>query len=80
MASGRAWLLRDQTGDTAGPWRPSMKQFDALRSIPSRVGTAGMCFEKGGIRAAFKDRARPRSNPELVPSLIDLAWSMSGAT
>jgi len=74
-------FLRDQTGDTAAPWRPSMKQFDALRLFPSPRWNAECALEKGEYEAAFRDLSQAaQSNPELVPSLIVLAWSMSRAT
>jgi hypothetical protein len=72
-------LLRDQTGDTAG----ALAAFDeAIRRAPfysqPRWNRGNVLLRKGEYEAAFNDLNRAaQSNPELIPSLIDLAWSVS---
>ena len=72
-------LLRDQTGDTAG----ALAAFDeAVRRAPfysqPRWNRGNVLLRKGEYEAAFADlRQAAQSNPELVPNLIDLAWSIS---
>jgi len=72
-------LLRDQTGDTAG----ALAAFDeAVRRAPfysqPRWNRGNVLLRRGEYEVAFKDLSQAaQSNPELVPSLIDLAWSIS---
>jgi Tfp pilus assembly protein PilF len=72
-------LLRDQTGDTAG----ALAAFDeAIRRAPfysqPRWNRGNVLLRRGEYEAAFKDLDQAaQSNPELVPNLIDLAWSIS---
>lgn len=72
-------LLRDQTGDTAG----ALAAFDeAVRRAPfysqPRWNRGNVLLRKGQYEAAFADLSQAaQSNPELIPSLIDLAWSVS---
>jgi hypothetical protein len=72
-------LLRDQTGDTAG----ALAAFDeAVRRAPfysqPRWNRGNVLLRRGEYEAAFEDLSQAaRSNPELVPNLIDLAWSIS---
>jgi len=72
-------LLRDQTGDPAG----ALKAFDeAVRRAPfysqPRWNRGNVLLRKGEYEAAFNDLNRAaQSNPELIPSLIDLAWGVS---
>jgi len=72
-------LLRDQIGDTAG----ALAAFDeAVRRAPfysqPRWNRGNVLLRKGEYEAAFNDLNRAaQSNPELIPSLIDLAWGVS---
>lgn len=72
-------LLRDQAGDTAG----AIAAFDeAIRRAPfysqPRWNRGNVLLRKGEYEAAFKDLSEAaESNPELVPSLLDLAWGIS---
>jgi tetratricopeptide (TPR) repeat protein len=72
-------LLRDQVGDTAG----ALKAFDeAVTRAPfysqPRWNRGNVLLRKGEYQAAFNDLNRAaQSNPDLIPSLIDLAWSVS---
>lgn len=72
-------LLRDQTGDTAG----ALAAFDeAVRRAPfysqPRWNRGNVLLRKGQYEAAFADLSQAaQSNPELIPNLIDLAWSVS---
>ena len=72
-------LLRDQTGDSVG----ALAAFDeAVRRAPfysqPRWNRGNVLLRRGEYEAAFKDLSQAaKSNPELVPSLIDLAWSIS---
>ena len=72
-------LLRDQTGDPAG----ALAAFDeAVKRAPfysqPRWNRGNVLLRKGDYEAAFTDLNRAaESNSELIPSLIDLAWSVS---
>jgi tetratricopeptide (TPR) repeat protein len=72
-------LLRDQTGDSAG----ALAAFDeAVRRAPfysqPRWNRGNVLLRRGEYEEAFKDLSQAaQSNPELVPNLIDLAWSIS---
>jgi tetratricopeptide (TPR) repeat protein len=72
-------LLRDQTGDSAG----ALAAFDeAVRRAPfysqPRWNRGNVLLRRGEYEAAFKDLSQAaQSNPDLVPNLIDLAWSIS---
>ncbi len=72
-------LLRDQTGDTNG----ALAAFDeAVKRAPfysqPRWNRGNVLLRKGQYEAAFNDLSQAaQSNPELIPSLIDLAWSVS---
>ena len=72
-------LLRDQAGNTAG----ALAAFDeAIRRAPfysqPRWNRGNVLLRKGEYESAFNDlRQAAQSNPELIPSLIDLAWSIS---
>lgn len=72
-------LLRDQIGDTDG----ALKAFDeAVRRAPfysqPRWNRGNVLLRSGQYEAAFNDLSQAaQSNPELIPSLIDLAWSVS---
>ncbi len=72
-------LSRDQTGDTAG----ALKAFDeAIKRAPyysQPYWNRGNALLRGGrYEAAFNDlNQAAQINPELVPSLIDLAWGLS---
>lgn len=72
-------LLRDQTGDVAG----ALAAFDeAVKRAPfysrPRWNRGNVLLRKGDYEAAFNDLSlAAQSNPELIPSLLDLAWSVS---
>jgi tetratricopeptide (TPR) repeat protein len=72
-------LLRDQTGDSGG----ALAAFDeAIRCAPfysqPRWNRGNVLLRRGEYEAAFNDLSQAaQSNPELVPNLIDLAWSIS---
>ena len=72
-------LSRDQIGDTPG----ALKAFDeAIKRAPyysQPYWNRGNALLRGGqYEAAFNDlNQAAQSNPELVPSLIDLAWGLS---
>jgi Tfp pilus assembly protein PilF len=72
-------LLRDQLGDTAA----AMAAFDeAVRLAPfyarPRWQRGNVLLRAGRYEAAFKDLSQAaHSNPELIPGLINLAWSIS---
>lgn len=72
-------LLRDQIGDTAG----ALKAFDeAVRRAPfysqPRWNRGNALLRSGQYEAAFNDLSQAaQSNPELIPSLLDLAWGIS---
>jgi hypothetical protein len=72
-------LLRDQIGDTAG----ALKAFDeAVTRAPfysqPHWNRGNVLLRKGQYESAFKDLSQAaQSNPELIPGLIDLAWSVS---
>lgn len=72
-------LLRDQTGDTAG----ALAVFDeAIKRAPfysaPRWNRGNVLLRMGQYESAFKDLSQAaQSNPELLPSLIDLAWGVS---
>jgi hypothetical protein len=72
-------LLRDQTGDSGG----ALAAFDeAVRRAPfysqPRWNRGNVLLRRGDYEAAFNDLSQAtQSNPELVPNLIDLAWSIS---
>lgn len=72
-------LLRDQIGDPAG----AIAAFDeAVKGAPfysqPRWNRGNALLRQGQYEAAFTDLSQAaRSNPELIPSLIDLAWGIS---
>ena len=72
-------LSRDQTGDTAG----ALKAFDeAIKRAPYYSqpywNRGNALLRSGQYEAAFNDlNQAAQSNPELVPSLLDLAWGLS---
>ena len=72
-------LLRDQLGDRAG----ALKAFDeAIKRAPyysqPRWNRGNALLRSGQYEAAFNDlNLAAQSNPELIPSLIDLAWGLS---
>jgi tetratricopeptide (TPR) repeat protein len=72
-------LLRDQMGNTAG----ALIAFDeAISRAPSysqpRWNRGNVLLRSGRYEAAFDDLSQAaQSNPDLVPSLIDLAWGVS---
>jgi hypothetical protein len=72
-------LLRDQNGDTTA----ALAAFDeAVKRAPfyaqPRWQRGNVLLRSGQYEAAFKDlNQASRSEPELIPNLIDLAWSMS---
>lgn len=72
-------LLRDQLGDTAG----ALKAFDeAVRRAPyysqPRWNRGNALLRSQQYEAAFNDLSQAaQSNPELIPSLIDLAWGIA---
>jgi len=82
-ADARLWselgLLRDQTGDTAG----ALAAFDeAVKHAPyysePRWNRGNVLLRKGEYEAAFNDlNQAAQSNPELLPNLMDLAWSVA---
>jgi tetratricopeptide (TPR) repeat protein len=74
-------LLRDQTGDSTA----ALAAFDeAISRAPfysqPRWNRGNVLLRRGQYEAAFNDLSQAaESNPELIPNLIDLAWSMSKA-
>ena len=72
-------LVRDQMGDPTG----ALIAFDeAVRLAPfyalPRWQRGNLLFRLGRYDAAFTDlNQAAQSNPEFIPSLIDLAWSLS---
>jgi hypothetical protein len=72
-------LIRDQLGDTAG----ALAAFDeAVKRAPfyalPRWQRGNLLLRVGQYDAAFNDlNQAAQSNPELVPSFIDLAWNLS---
>ena len=72
-------LTRDQLGNTTG----ALAAFDqAVRHAPfyaqPRWQRGNLLLRSGQYEAAFKDLNRAaQSNPELIPRVIDLAWSLS---
>jgi tetratricopeptide (TPR) repeat protein len=72
-------LLRDQMGDSEG----ALATFDeAIRHAPyysqPRWNRGNVLLRKGQYEAAFNDLSQAaQSNPDLIPGLIDLAWSVS---
>jgi hypothetical protein len=72
-------LLRDQMGDSDG----AIATFDeAVRRAPyysqPRWNRGNVLLRKGQYESAFNDLSQAaQSNPELIPGLIDLAWSVS---
>jgi tetratricopeptide (TPR) repeat protein len=82
-ADYRLWselgLVRDQVGDTVG----AIKAFD--EAVARAPHYSGPRWNRGNVllrnkqyEAAFKDlNQAAQSNPELVPSLFDLAWGIA---
>jgi tetratricopeptide (TPR) repeat protein len=72
-------LIRDQMGDTAG----ALAAFDeGIKRAPfyalPRWQRGNLLLRLGQYDAAFNDLNQAAlSNPELIPSFIDLAWSVS---
>jgi tetratricopeptide (TPR) repeat protein len=72
-------LLRDQTGDSTA----ALAAFDeAISRAPfysePRWNRGNVLLRMGQYEAAFNDlNQAAQSNPELIPNLIDLAWSIS---
>jgi len=72
-------LLRDQAGDSDG----ALAAFDeAIKRAPyysqPRWNRGNVLLRKGQYQSAFNDLSHAaQSNPELIPALIDLAWSVS---
>jgi tetratricopeptide (TPR) repeat protein len=72
-------LLRDQIGDTAA----ALAAFDeAISHAPfysqPRWNRGNVLLRAGQYEAAFKDLSQAaQSNPELIPTLLDLAWGLS---
>jgi hypothetical protein len=72
-------LLRDQTGDTTG----ALAAFDqAVKRAPyyaqPRWLRGNLLLRTGQYDAAWKElNQAARSEPELIPNLIDLAWAIS---
>lgn len=72
-------LLRDQMGDSDG----AVATFDeAIKRAPyysqPRWNRGNVLLRKGQYESAFNDLSHAaQSNPELIPGLIDLAWSVS---
>jgi carbohydrate binding protein with CBM4/9 domain/tetratricopeptide repeat protein len=72
-------LTRDQLGNTTG----ALAAFDeAVRHAPfyahPRWQRGNLLLRTGKYEAAFADlNQAAQSNPELIPRLIDLAWSLS---
>ncbi|HYJ87569.1 MAG TPA: carbohydrate binding domain-containing protein [Pyrinomonadaceae bacterium] len=72
-------LTRDQMGNTVG----ALAAFDeAIRHAPfysrPRWQRGNVLLRAGQYEAAFKDlNQAAQSNPELIPRVIDLAWSLS---
>jgi tetratricopeptide (TPR) repeat protein len=72
-------LFRDQTGDTSG----ALQAFDnAIARAPHysqpRWDRGNVLLRSRQYEAAFKDlNEAAQSKPELIPSLIELAWGMS---
>jgi len=74
-------LLRDQTGDPTA----ALAAFnEAVKRAPfyaqPRWQRGNLLLRTGQYEAAFKDlNQAAQSDPELIPNLIDLAWSVSKA-
>ena len=72
-------LVRDQVGDTEG----ALHAFnEAIARAPhysqTRWNRGNVLLRSKQYEAGFKDLSQAaQSNPELVPSLIDLAWGLS---
>lgn len=72
-------LIRDQMGDTAG----ALAAFDeAVKRAPfyalPRWQRGNLLLRLGQYDSAFNDlNQAAQSNPELMPSFIDLAWNLS---
>jgi len=72
-------LLRDQVGDSAG----ALKAFDeAIKRAPyysqPRWNRGNVYLRSGQYETAFNDlNQAAKSNPTLVPNLIDLAWAIT---
>jgi hypothetical protein len=72
-------LLRDQGGDTAG----ALQAFaESIKRAPfysePRWNRGNVLLRSGQYEAAFNDlNQAAQSNPELIPTLIDLAWGIS---
>jgi len=72
-------LLRDQTGDTVG----ALQAFaESIKRAPfysePRWNRGNVLLRSGQYEAAFNDLSQAaQSNPELTPTLIDLAWGIS---
>jgi tetratricopeptide (TPR) repeat protein len=72
-------LIRDQMGDTGG----ALAAFDeAIKRAPyyalPRWQRGNLLLRLGQYDAAFNDlNQAAQSNPELIPSFIDLAWNLS---
>jgi tetratricopeptide (TPR) repeat protein len=72
-------LIRDQMGDTPG----ALTAFDeAVKRAPfyalPRWQRGNLLLRLGQYDAAFNDlNQAAQSNPELIPSFIDLAWNLS---
>jgi tetratricopeptide (TPR) repeat protein len=72
-------LVRDQMGDTAA----ALAAFDeAIRHAPfysqPRWNRGNVLLRTGQYEAAFKDLSQAaQSNPELIPTLLDLTWGLS---
>ena len=73
-------LTRDQLGNAAG----ALAAFDeALRRAPfyaqPRWQRGNVLLRSGQYEAAFRDlNDAAQSNPELIPTVVDLAWNISG--
>ena len=82
-ADYRLWselgLVRDQIGDTQG----ALKAFDeAIARAPHysqpRWNRGNVLLRSKQYEAGFKDlNQAAKSNPELIPNLLDLAWGLS---
>ncbi len=72
-------LIRDQIGDTGG----ALAAFDeAVKRAPfyalPRWQRGNLLLRAGQYDSAFNDlNQAAKSNPELIPNLIDLAWNLS---
>jgi Tfp pilus assembly protein PilF len=72
-------LVRDQVGDTAG----ALRAFDeAIARAPyyshPRWNRGNVLLRSKQYEAGFRDLSQAaKSNPELIPSLVDLAWGLS---